>query len=278
MSDKLKNFIIRTLSGIVMVATLIGATLFSKLTFVLLLLAITLGGEWEFYRLAKKAGASPQRFVGLLAGTMMIVAAAAALHEILAITAVAMVAFMILIPMPLIFELYRKSATPMANVGITYAGVIYVALPMALLTFFPMMLGNGEWKPWSVILYIFIIWANDVFAYLFGITLGKHRLFERISPKKSWEGFFGGLLGAMAMGFVAAKVLDANVALWIGLALIAAITGVFGDLVESLLKRSVDVKDSGSFIPGHGGWLDRFDALIFSVPFAFIYLVIVEFI
>lgn len=278
MSDKLKNFIIRTLSGIVMVATLIGATLFSKLTFVLLLLAITLGGEWEFYRLAKKAGTSPQRFVGMLAGTMMIVAAAAALHEILAITAVLMVAFMILTPMPLIFELYRKSATPMANVGITYAGVIYVALPMALLTFFPMMLGNGEWKPWSVILYIFIIWANDVFAYLFGITLGKHRLFERISPKKSWEGFFGGLLGAMAMGFVAAKVLDANVALWIGLALIAAITGVFGDLVESMLKRSVDVKDSGSFIPGHGGWLDRFDALIFSVPFAFIYLVIVEFI
>ena len=278
MSDKLKNFIIRTLSGIVMVATLIGATLFSKLTFVLLLLAITLGGEWEFYRLAKKAGTSPQRFVGMLAGTMMIVAAAAALHEILAITAVLMVAFMILIPMPLIFELYRKSATPMANVGITYAGVIYVALPMALLTFFPMMLGNGEWKPWSVILYIFIIWANDVFAYLFGITLGKHRLFERISPKKSWEGFFGGLLGAMAMGFVAAKVLDANVALWIGLALIAAITGVFGDLVESMLKRSVDVKDSGSFIPGHGGWLDRFDALIFSVPFAFIYLIIVEFI
>ena len=276
MSDKLKNFIIRTLSGIVMVATLIGATLFSKLTFVLLLLAITLGGEWEFYRLAKKAGTSPQRFVGMLAGTMMIVAAAAALHEILAITAVLMVAFMILIPMPLIFELYRKSATPMANVGITYAGVIYVALPMALLTFFPMMLGNGEWKPWSVILYIFIIWANDVFAYLFGITLGKHRLFERISPKKSWEGFFGGLLGAMAMGFVAAKVLDANVAMWIGLALIAAITGVFGDLVESLLKRSVDVKDSGSFIPGHGGWLDRFDALIFSVPFAFIYLAIVE--
>ena len=276
MSDKLKNFIIRTLSGIVMVATLIGATLFSKLTFVLLLLAITLGGEWEFYRLAKKAGTSPQCAVGLLAGFLMIVAAAAALHEILAITVVAMVAFMILIPMPLIFELYRKSATPMANVGITYAGVIYVALPMALLTFFPMMLGNGEWKPWSVILYIFIIWANDVFAYLFGITLGKHRLFERISPKKSWEGFFGGLLGAMAMGFVAAKVLDANVALWIGLALIAAITGVFGDLVESMLKRSVDVKDSGSFIPGHGGWLDRFDALIFSVPFAFIYLVIVE--
>ena len=263
---------------LVLLAVVIGLFNISKLTFVLLLLAITLGGEWEFYRLAKKAGTSPQRFVGMLAGTMMIVAAAAALHEILAITAVLMVAFMILIPMPLIFELYRKSATPMANVGITYAGVIYVALPMALLTFFPMMLGNGEWKPWSVILYIFIIWANDVFAYLFGVTLGRHRLFERISPKKSWEGFFGGLLGAMAMGWVAAAVLGASVPMWIGLALVAAISGVFGDLVESLMKRSVEVKDSGNIIPGHGGWLDRFDALILSAPFVFVYACICAFI
>ena len=267
------------MSGIVMVAALICATLFSKLSFALLLLAITLGGEWEFYRLAKKAGASPQCAIGLLAGSLMIVATAAALYEVLAITAFVIVIFMILIPMPLIFELYRKSSTPIANIGITYAGVVYVALPMTLLMLFPIILGNGNgWEPWSVILYIFIIWANDVFAYLFGITLGKHRLFERISPKKSWEGFFGGLLGAMAMGFVAAKLLDANIAIWIGLALIAAITGVFGDLVESLLKRSVGVKDSGSFIPGHGGWLDRFDALIFSLPFAFVYLVIVEWI
>jgi phosphatidate cytidylyltransferase len=128
-----------------------------------------------------------------------------------------------------------------------------------------------------VIFYIFIIWANDVFAYLFGITLGKHRLFERISPKKSWEGFFGGLLGAMAMGYVAAVVLDGNTYIWIGLALVAALSGVFGDLVESLFKRSVGVKDSGNIIPGHGGWLDRFDALIFSLPFVFIYLAIVTF-
>ena len=277
MSDKLKNFFIRAISGVVMFAVVLGAILGSKWSFGALVMLITLGGEWEFYRLAKKAGTSPQCAVGLLAGALMITAMVAILYNQLAITIVAMVIFMLLIPMPLIFELYRKSATPMANVGITYAGVIYVALPMTLLMFFPTMLGAGNgWQPWSVIFYIFIIWANDVFAYLFGITLGKHRLFERISPKKSWEGFFGGLLGAMAMGFVAAKVLDANVAMWIGLALIAAITGVFGDLVESLLKRSVDVKDSGNIIPGHGGWLDRFDALIFSVPFAFIYLAIVE--
>lgn len=272
----MKNFIVRAISGVVMFAVLLGATLLSKVTFALLLFAIMLGSEWEFYRLAKKAGTSPQSLVGLIAGSLMIAAAIAALYEIYAITVIAVAAFMLLIPLPLMFELYRKSETPIANVGITYAGVIYAALPMALLMFFPLILGDGEWKPWSVIFYIFIIWANDVFAYLFGITLGKHRLFERISPKKSWEGFFGGLLGAMVMGYVAAVVLDANVAMWIGLALIAAITGVFGDLVESLLKRSVDVKDSGNIIPGHGGWLDRFDALIYSVPFAFMYLVIIN--
>lgn len=276
MSDKLKNFIVRAISGVVMFAVLLGATLLSKATFALLLFAIMLGSELEFYRLAKKAGTSPQSLIGLIAGSLMIAAAMAALYEIYAITIIAVAVFMLLIPLPLMFELYRKSKTPIANVGITYAGVIYAALPMALLMFFPLILGDGEWKPWSVIFYIFIIWANDVFAYLFGITLGKHRLFERISPKKSWEGFFGGLLGAMVMGYVAAVVLDANVAMWIGLALIAAITGVFGDLVESLLKRSVDMKDSGNIIPGHGGWLDRFDALIYSVPFAFMYLVIIN--
>lgn len=276
MSDKLKNFIVRAISGIVMFAVLLGATLFAKFTFALLLLAITLGSEWEFYRLAKKAGTSPQRFTGLFAGSLMIVTALAALYELYSISIVAITLFMLLVPMPLLIELYRKSETPIANVGITYAGVIYTAMPMALLMFFPLILGNGVWKPWSVIFYIFIIWANDVFAYLFGITLGKHRLFERISPKKSWEGFFGGLLGAMVMGYVAAEILDADIAMWIGLALIAAITGVFGDLVESLLKRSVDVKDSGNIIPGHGGWLDRFDALIYSVPFSFIYLVIIN--
>jgi phosphatidate cytidylyltransferase len=144
---------------------------------------------------------------------------------------------------------------------------------MALVLFVPQLL-VGEWSAWVLLSVVAIIWVNDVFAYLVGVTLGKHRLCERISPKKSWEGFFGGLLGAMSMGYVAAKVVDGDIAVWIGMALIAAITGVFGDLVESLFKRSVDVKDSGNILPGHGGWLDRFDALILSIPFVFVYLVL----
>ena len=286
MGSKLKNFLVRSISGAVMLVVVLGAMLLSKWSFAALITLIAVGGIWEFYNFAQKAGYEPMKALGLFMGVMMLAVGLAislffdnssdATAVMLIVSAT--IALILIVPLMLICELYRKSETPIANIATTITGVMYVALPMSLLLIVPMILGNGEWNPWIMICYIFIIWANDVFAYLFGITLGKHRLFERISPKKSWEGFFGGLLGAMSMGFVAAKVMDANVAMWIGLALIAAITGVFGDLVESMLKRSVDVKDSGSFIPGHGGWLDRFDALIFSVPFAFIYLVIVEFI
>ncbi len=289
MNDKLKNFIVRTLSGAVMLAVVLGAILASEWSFIALMAVITLGGIWEFYNFAQKAGYQPMKLLGLFGG-MMIFAIAISLFVLFAtkdstndslfaiIFGMAIITLLLLVPLMFICELYRKSPTPIANIGSTLMGMLYVAFPLSLLILIPALLGNGVWNPWIVIFYIFIIWANDVFAYLFGITLGRHRLFERISPKKSWEGFFGGLLGAMAMGYVASLVLEANAMTWIGLALVAAIAGVFGDLVESLFKRSVDLKDSGNFIPGHGGWLDRFDALIFSAPFAFVYVIFITFI
>lgn len=289
MNDKLKNFIVRTLSGAVMLAVVLGAILASEWSFIALMAVITLGGIWEFYNFAQKAGYQPMKLLGLFGG-MMIFAIAISLFVLFAtkdstndslfaiIFGMAIITLLLLVPLMFICELYRKSPTPIANIGSTLMGMLYVALPLSLLILIPALLGNGVWNPWIVIFYIFIIWANDVFAYLFGITLGRHRLFERISPKKSWEGFFGGLLGAMAMGYIASLVLEADAMTWIGLALVAAIAGVFGDLVESLFKRSVNLKDSGNFIPGHGGWLDRFDALIFSAPFAFVYVIFITFI
>ena len=291
MSDKLKNFIVRTLSGAVMLAIVLGAIFASEWSFMALMTIIALGGIWEFYNFAQKAGYQPMKLLGLFGGvlTMLIgislffmFATKDSTNDSLfaIIFGMAIVTLLLLVPLMFICELYRKSTTPIANIGSTIMGMLYVAMPLSLLILIPALLGtsSGGWNPWIVLFYIFIIWANDVFAYLFGITLGRHRLFERISPKKSWEGFFGGLLGAMAMGYVASLVLEAEPMVWIGLALVTALSGVFGDLVESLFKRSVDLKDSGNFIPGHGGWLDRFDALIFSAPFAFVYAAISTFI
>lgn len=306
MGDKMKNLWVRTISGFVLLGVVLIAILWSKWSLVLLLAAIIVGGQREFYRMANKAGYSPQKYLGIVAGLILLVIASWLMRmmdknllinweqnvtgEYLMIIFGLFLFITLLLPIMFINELFRKSPTPIANVGTTLMGFIYVAMPMSMLLFIPLMLTPDVWRAKIVLFYIFIIWANDSFAYLFGITFGKHRLFERISPKKSWEGFVGGLLGAALMGFIAAKGIISDMesigmvninemavmVKWIGLALIAAIAGVFGDLVESLFKRSVDMKDSGRIMPGHGGWLDRFDALILSVPFSFIYLVCCE--
>ena len=173
-----------------------------------------------------------------------------------------------------ICELYRKGVNPLANIAATLLGVFYVALPLSLMLYMP-LIGSEAWNPWVLIAYIVIVWSNDVFAYLFGMTFGRHRLFERLSPKKSWEGFFGGLVGAVVAGVVAAHLMEQSMVVWAALALLISVTAVLGDLAESMFKRAADVKDSGALIPGHGGVLDRFDALLLSAPFVFVYMLFV---
>ena len=279
----MKNLMVRTLSGLVLVAVFVGAVLGSQWSFGALLLLILVGGQTEFYKLARETGLSPQRWMGLAVGVLLFAlnfivfrqfsrsvtdeAGGAVLYLLLYIG--------LLLPTLFVFELFRRSATPLANLGATLLGVLYVAVPLSLLLYVPVLAGDGVWRPETVLCYIFIIWANDVFAYLVGMTFGRHRLCERLSPKKSWEGFFGGLAGAVATGLAAAYALDANYWVWGGLALVASLSGVAGDLVESMFKREAGVKDSGQVIPGHGGVLDRFDALLLSAPYVFLYLLLV---
>ena len=279
----MKNLMVRTLSGLVLVAVLVGAVLGSQWSFGALLLLILVGGQTEFYKLARETGLSPQRWMGLAVGVLLFAlnfivfrqfsrsvtdeAGGAVLYLLLYIG--------LLLPTLFVCELFRRSATPLANLGATLLGVLYVAVPLSLLLYVPVLAGDGVWRPETVLCYIFIIWANDVFAYLVGMTFGRHRLCERLSPKKSWEGFFGGLAGAVATGLAAAYALDANYWVWGGLALVASLSGVAGDLVESMFKREAGVKDSGQVIPGHGGVLDRFDALLLSAPYVFLYLLLV---
>ena len=279
----MKNLMVRTLSGLLLVAVFVGAVLGSQWSFGALLLLILVGGQTEFYKLARETGLSPQRWMGLAVGVLLFAlnfivfrqfsrsvtdeAGGAVLYLLLYIG--------LLLPTLFVCELFRRSATPLANLGATLLGVLYVAVPLSLLLYVPVLAGDGVWRPETVLCYIFIIWANDVFAYLVGMTFGRHRLCERLSPKKSWEGFFGGLAGAVATGLAAAYALDANYWVWGGLALVASLSGVAGDLVESMFKREAGVKDSGQVIPGHGGVLDRFDALLLSAPYVFLYLLLV---
>lgn len=293
MSDKLKNFIVRTLSGAVLLLVILCAMWFGYYGFLTLLLLVTIGGVWEFYALSKAKGYQPQRGLGVamavalyLAGAMLSATlvdggASNVANETFALCGMFLfVATILMASLVFFVEVFRNRISPIVNVATTVAGVCYVALPMALMTFIPTMLGglDNAWRAIYFLFYLFLVWGNDVFAYLAGVTMGRHKMCERLSPKKSWEGFAGGVLGSLAVGAVAAAVLDESYIVWMGLALIVSLSSVVGDLVESMFKRDAGVKDSGNIIPGHGGILDRFDAFILSVPFAFVFLLVVYFV
>lgn len=292
MSDKLRNLIVRTLSGAVLLAIVVAAAYMGYWGFGTLMLLITVIGVWEFYKLVAAKGVEPQRGLGMLISTIYVLGcvislgawvnyvdngkldwAAKAVYEVGLVAS--FVVLVVGIALIFVREVFLTKKTPMLNIASTIMGIFYVAVPMSLMLTVPLMLSPLGWTPLVFLFYLFIVWGNDVFAYLVGITLGRHKMCERLSPKKSWEGFVGGVIGAMAMGAVGAVVVGGNLGVWLGLSVVVSLSSVVGDLVESMFKRDAGVKDSGNILPGHGGILDRFDALILSAPFAFIYLVVV---
>lgn len=279
-NKKLKDLAVRTASGAVMLLIFVGAVLWSRWSALALFAVIMIGGLLEFYKLCRAKGYKPNVVLGIITSVFMFACMSVSFVTENIGDASAIILFLIfsvvLIPLVFVCEMWRKSETPIANVATTFMGVLYVALPMSMLLLLPAMLVRpGAASNWALLAFMSIIWANDVFAYLVGVSIGKHRLCERLSPKKSWEGFIGGLLGAISLAIVFGYLFEGTTAAmvrWGGLGLITAVTGVAGDLIESMMKREVGVKDSGKIMPGHGGFLDRFDALFISVPFVVIYL------
>ncbi|HAD12417.1 MAG TPA: phosphatidate cytidylyltransferase [Saprospirales bacterium] len=167
-------------------------------------------------------------------------------------------------------ELFLAGKTPFPNLGIYFLSVFYLAIPLILL----LMIAYGEtYYPNRVLGLLMLVWTNDTGAYLFGRKFGKNKLFERISPNKTWEGTLGGAFFALMIAWGLSYLIpDFTRAQWLALSVVAALGSNIGDLVESMLKRSVAVKDSGSLMPGHGGILDRFDAFVFCLPFYWLVL------
>lgn len=218
----------------------------------------------EFYRPIKLQGAAPLRFWGICSGLLLYSLTFLYLQGRIVIQML-----YILIPViALIYliQLYRRAdPTPFASIAYTILGIIYISIPFTLLHLLAFLQGFYSYR--IVLGILFILWVNDIGAYLVGLGLGKHLLFERISSRKSWEGSLGGACMALLISYgVAHYCTILCLWKWLGIAGITAVAGTYGDLVASLFKRSMNLKDSGSIIPGHGGFLDRFDSFLMAIP------------
>ena len=266
----MSNLVTRALAGIVFIVLIIGSLLLGSLTFGILFLLITIGCMTEFYRMVQQSQLYPSKIAGILIGISIFTGSFAIASGKIDST-VAFVLFPLLIIL-FVVELYRKKEKGTENVAVGVLWIIYIVLPFSLSNFI-VFGANHEYSSKYMIALLVLIWTYDTFAYIFGITLGKHRLFVRISPKKSWEGAIGGALATICSSLLYTKFIpEVSCLHWIILSALVIIVSTYGDLSESLMKRQFMVKDSGSLIPGHGGLLDRFDSLLFAAPVFACYL------
>lgn len=281
------NFIQRAITGIIFVGVLIGCILGGPIFFTLLFALITALTIHEFgVIISKQPDVEINKPICMLAGVFLFFGFA--YLGVMPGQTEILIPYLFLIIYLLVSELYLKKKNPLNNWAYAMMSQIYIALSFAMLNVLAYhSIGNeGELSNYQVQynpilpLSIFIFtWINDTGAYCTGMLFGKHRLFERISPKKSWEGSIGGGVFSIIAAIVMAHYFPfMPISIWIGLALTVVIFGTLGDLTESLLKRTIGIKDSGNILPGHGGMLDRFDSTLMAVPAAVVYLYIISFI
>jgi phosphatidate cytidylyltransferase len=281
------NLQLRTIYGLLGAAALVGSVWFSPWTFGLFFAFVQAVMLWEFYRMMRAGGYAPASGWGLGVGLIVYSVAFYAISanaefrgnedDTLGGFAAVLVrpafALVILLPVILLIRELKEWSdnkstlnNPFANIGITFLGLIYVTMPMTFLSVIAFDKENGyDYR--RVIVLLFLIWASDIGAYAAGKTFGKHKLAPKISPGKTWEGFAGGVVLTLAMGWALGYLIpELPLAHRLVAAGVVAVFGPLGDLAESMLKRSVGVKDSGSIMPGHGGLLDRFDAFLLVLP------------
>jgi phosphatidate cytidylyltransferase len=264
----------RAITAFFFTIVMLGSIFLGPYTFTFFYLILSIVSLLEFYKLVKMGGIRPHRNIAVLASTIIFLLTAS--YYFLQFET----KFLLLV-VPLIFavfisELYKKSKIPFANISYTFVGFIYVTIPFCFFYSLGFLAHLSSYNFHLPLAFLLLLWANDTGAYLFGIKFGKRRLFERHSPKKSWEGFFGGMFTSLLVSYAIYLMFSEMSALiWAGMAILISSFGTLGDLVESMLKRSLDAKDSGSFLPGHGGFLDRFDGLLIAAPVVYVYLYLI---
>lgn len=282
----MKNFWVRTLSALVYVVLFLGTLLSGRLLgnpqlglalFGAFLLFVAVGGTFEFYRIVRSQQASPCQWLGyLLVVAVMVVTIVIPLLNGLAGFKVGLLSIMVvpaLFPLAVIAQLWKHSDQPFRDAAYTLVPALYLALPLSLMIAMIPDVGARV-----VLMLILMVWSNDNFAYMGGSLVGKHKMWERHSPGKTWEGTAIGVLLTIVLASFIGPLIQPAVAWyhWTALAAIVSVAATLGDLAESMLKRSVQFKDSGRIMPGHGGFLDRFDSLLVAVPFAFLYIFLAE--
>lgn len=265
------NFISRTLTGSGLVAIMLISILFGVYSFMIFFLALLIVSLYEFYKIFENSNKKPQVISGIVLGVLIFI-----INFFLASGYTKphlMFSLIIIILYIVIAELFRKHTAPFENIAITVFGIVYIAIPIAMLWDLGFRSNIYQFNVHLILGFFLILWTYDSMAYIVGMAIGKHRLFERISPKKSWEGAIGGYIFSVLVAYIISKFyFDLTFVQWGIYATLITVFGTFGDLAESMLKRSQDIKDSSSILPGHGGILDRFDSLFLAVPAVYLYL------
>lgn len=276
----MKNFIVRAITGIIFVAAIVASFLRPQ-AMVLLFSLVTGLTVWEFTGLVnEREHVTVNRFICTVAGVYFFFAMTYFCSDLYggAAKSVVFIPYLVTIIYLLISELYLQQTDPIQDWAYTMLSQMYIALPFSLLNvlaFTATPHGQIAYN-WLLPLSVFVfLWVNDTGAYCVGSLIGRHKLFPRISPAKSWEGSIGGAVFVLAAAWAISYYLDStmlSLSEWLGLGIVVVVFGTWGDLVESLFKRTLGIKDSGNILPGHGGMLDRFDSSLMAIPAAVVYL------
>lgn len=265
---KMSNLQQRLIVGFAGAAAIITGICLSQWSYFLLFFVICFFSLREFHGLVNSAGISTNKFFGILLGIVLYSGAFLIVTGYL--NPSAYIFFFALVFLLFMIELFQNYEKPFERTAFSFLAIAYTALPYALLHY--AVFRGGVYHYQVILGILLLLWANDTGGYFGGRFLGKHKLYERISPKKTWEGSISGALFSLVIAGCVYYVFGTfSWPVWIGLSLVIVVAGSLGDLVESQLKRSLSIKDSGSSIPGHGGFLDRFDGLIVSLPFIVAY-------